>query len=92
MQRVVLLLAVFLGWSVYSHSTNRSRPRLRYGSRPDAYPFPTGASHSGIDIDDESAVRGWCASLDCTEEQLRAAVRRAGSSVEAVREHLARPR
>jgi hypothetical protein len=35
-------------------------------------------------------VLAWCESLDCTEEQLRAAVWKAGNSARQVKEHLAK--
>jgi hypothetical protein len=90
MGRLVLLLAVLLGWAAFGRRP--PPPRRLYGSAPDAFPFPTGASRAGIDVDDPQALAEWCESLDCTEEQLRAAVRAAGRSPHAVRQHLSRPR
>jgi hypothetical protein len=88
MGRLVLLLLAFLGWAALSHKPAR---RL-YGSSADAFPFPTAAAHSGIDLEDRAIVADWCRRFDCTEEQLRAATKVAGASAEDVRRHLLRPR
>lgn len=88
MGRLVLLLLAFLGWAALSHKPTR---RL-YGSEPDAFAFPTTAAHAGVDLDDPAVVAEWCERFDCTEEQLRAATRVAGTSAESVRQHLMRPR
>ena len=43
-----------------------------------------------INLNQEHEVRAWCASLECSEQQLRSAVGVVGSSVKAVRAHLGR--
>ena len=88
MGRLVLLLLAFIGWAVLSHKPAR---RL-YGKAPDAFAFPTAAAHAGVDLDDPAVVAEWCNRFDCTHEQLRAATKVAGTSPEAVRRHLLRPR
>lgn len=42
-----------------------------------------------ISLKEDYEVRDWCKSLNCTPEQLRAAVKAAGHSADAVRKHLA---
>ena len=41
-----------------------------------------------IDVNDSDEMRNWTKSLGVTEEQLREAVTRVGTSAEKVREHL----
>lgn len=41
-----------------------------------------------IDIKDPAEVRSWCKSFGCTEPQLKAAVKIAGTSAAAVKKHL----
>ena len=41
-----------------------------------------------IDVNDRDEMRNWTKSLGVTEEQLREAVTRAGTSADKVREHL----
>lgn len=41
-----------------------------------------------IDINDPAEVRNWCKSLGCTEQQLKVAVKAAGTSGASVRKHL----
>lgn len=41
-----------------------------------------------IDINDPAEVSNWCKSFDCTEQQLKAAVKAVGTSGKAVREYL----
>jgi Protein of unknown function (DUF3606) len=89
MGRLVLLLVAFIGWAAF---TRKGKPRRLFGSRPDAFQFPTSRSHAGIDLDDPKATAEWCEELDCSEEQLRAAVKVMGRSAAAVRQHLTRPR
>ena len=43
-----------------------------------------------ISLKEDYEVRDWCKSLGCTPEQLRAAVKAAGPSAAAVRQHLAK--
>ncbi len=43
-----------------------------------------------ISLKEDYEVRDWCASLGCTPEQLRAAVKAVGNSAEAVRAYLAK--
>ncbi len=43
-----------------------------------------------ISLKEDYEVRDWCKSLGCTPEQLKAAVKAAGHSADAVRKHLAR--
>ena len=43
-----------------------------------------------IDINDSNELRNWTKSLGVTEEQLRTAVGKVGTSAEKVREHLRR--
>jgi Protein of unknown function (DUF3606) len=89
MGRLVVLLVAFLGWAAL---TRKGRPRRLFGSRPDAFEFPTSRSHAGIDLEDPKATAEWCEELGCSEEQLRAAVKAMGRSAAAVRQHLARRR
>lgn len=42
-----------------------------------------------ISLSQPHEVRDWCNSLNCTETQLRAAVRNVGNSARKVREYLA---
>ena len=90
MGRLVLLLAALIGWGIYTRRP--SPPAQLFGSKADAFPFPTSAAHDGIALDDAAAVAEWCERFGCTEEQLRAAVRATGTGPEAVRAHLQRPR
>ena len=92
MTRVVLVLAGLLGWAAYRHLSSRRTQGMLYGRQPDAYPFPTRAGAEGIVLDDEASVRDWCAAFDCTEEQLRAAIRHVGTTPADVRRHLRRIR
>ncbi|CAN7465723.1 DUF3606 domain-containing protein [Acidovorax sp. LjRoot117] len=41
-----------------------------------------------ISLSEEYEVRDWCKSLNCTENELRNAVKAVGNSAEAVRAHL----
>lgn len=41
-----------------------------------------------IDVNDPNEVRNWCKSFGCTETQLKAAVKVAGTSGDAVRKQL----
>ena len=41
-----------------------------------------------IDINDPSEVRSWCKAFDCTEPQLKAAVKAVGTSAAAVKKYL----
>ncbi|MBV7541980.1 DUF3606 domain-containing protein [Acidovorax sp. sic0104] len=50
----------------------------------------TAADRKLISLEQDYEVRDWCKSLDCTEEQLRAAVKAVGNSAEAVRQHLSK--
>ncbi|MBI2397123.1 MAG: DUF3606 domain-containing protein [Xanthomonadales bacterium] len=43
-----------------------------------------------INLHQSYEVRDWCRSFNCTEQQLRDAVRQVGNSARKVREHLAR--
>jgi hypothetical protein len=92
MTRVVLLVAALLGWATYQQLSRRPATGKLYGRQPDAFPFPTGAGVSGIDLEDEGSVRDWCASFGCSEEQLRAAIHHVGSAPAEVRRHLSRRR
>ena len=92
MTRVVLVLAALLGWAAYAHVSRRGEGGRLYGRQPDAFPFPTSASMHGIDVDDAASVKEWSEAFECTEEQLRAAVRHVGYSPADVRRHLARRR
>lgn len=49
----------------------------------------TAADRKLISIGQEYEVRDWCKSLNCTEDELKAAVKAVGNSAEAVRQHLA---
>lgn len=42
-----------------------------------------------ISLEQDYEVRDWCESLNCTEQELRSAVKSVGNSAQAVREHLA---
>jgi hypothetical protein len=92
MTRVVLVLAALLGWAAYAQASRRGERAKLFGRQSDAFPFPTGAAVKGIDLDDAASVREWREAFDCTEEQLRAAVRHVGNAPADVRRHLARPR
>ncbi len=52
-------------------------------------PKKTALDSKLISLKEDYEVRDWCRSLGCTPEQLRAAVKTAGNSAEAVRKHLA---
>lgn len=41
-----------------------------------------------IDINDQAEIRNWCKSFNCTEVQLKAAVKAVGTSGAAVRKYL----
>jgi len=92
MPRLVFALAAVLGWFALDHIARRPRARRRWGNEADAFPFPTSDSHAGIDLADAGAVERWTREFECTEEQLRAAVRHVGQQVEAIRMHLQRTR
>lgn len=47
-----------------------------------------GQDRTRINVNQEHEVRYWTKELGCTEEQLKAAVQRAGTQVEKVRESL----
>ena len=89
MGRLVLLLIGVLGWAALTH---KPRARRLFGKAADAFAFPTAAAHGGIDLSDAGVVAEWCERFDCTEEQLRAATKVAGTSAEDVRRHLTRQR
>jgi hypothetical protein len=80
----VLLLAAFLTYTALSRVV-----KTRRASGP--FPFPTRASHGRIDLRAEGSISRWCASLGCTEPQLRRAISAVGHSAEAVRQHLMQP-
>lgn len=42
-----------------------------------------------ISLEQDYEVRDWCKSLNCTEQELRSAVKSVGNSARDVREHLA---
>jgi methyl-accepting chemotaxis protein len=44
-----------------------------------------------IDLNDREEIRHWSKSLNVSEDELRRAVERVGTSAEKVREHLRRP-
>ncbi len=92
MKTLVFALAAVLGWTAYSHLARAGRGRRSFGTTPDAFPFPTAISRARVDLENEAAVRQWCSTLDCDEDQLRAAVKHSGPLVEAVERHLARRR
>ncbi|RYF61766.1 MAG: DUF3606 domain-containing protein [Comamonadaceae bacterium] len=52
-------------------------------------PSKTGEDRRLISLTQDHEVRDWCASLGCTEAQLRQAVAEVGNSAERVRAHLA---
>ena len=52
------------------------------------YTTATGHDAKIVEISDGNEVRYWCASLGCTEAQLREAVETVGSSPDRVREFL----
>lgn len=92
MTRVVLALAALVGWTAYARLFREGRKRRLYGGRLDAIPFPTGDAVNGIDLADAASLREWCNTFDCSEEQLRAAVRNVGAAPADVRRHLGRRR
>ena len=92
MNRLVLALAALLGWAAYAQLSRQQRRKRLYGERPDAFPFPTSDAVRGIDPGDAASLDEWCRTFDCTEEQLRAAVRRVGNTPSAIRRHLGRRR
>jgi hypothetical protein len=92
MTRIVLVLAALLGWAAFAHRSHRGDRLKLFGRQPDAFPFPTDASVKGIDLDDAASVKEWSDAFDCTEEQLRAAVRHVGTAPTDVRRHLGRRR
>ncbi len=49
-----------------------------------------GADRRLIALEEPYEVRDWCKSLGCTEEELRAAVKRVGHSADKVREALSK--
>jgi len=49
----------------------------------------TGLDRTLISLNEDYEIRDWTKSLDCSEEQLRAAVEAVGNSAEKVREYLA---
>ncbi|MDP9897399.1 hypothetical protein J2W32_006536 [Variovorax boronicumulans] len=50
----------------------------------------TGLDRKLISLKEDYEVRDWTKSLNCTEEELRAAVKAVGNSAEKVREYLAK--
>ena len=50
----------------------------------------TGADRKQISLNEDYEIRDWMQSLNCSETELREAVKAVGSSAEAVRQHLAR--
>ena len=52
-------------------------------------PMKTGADRKLISVEQEHELRDWAASLGCTVEQLRAAVKAVGHSAGDVRRYLA---
>jgi len=55
-------------------------------------PSKTGSDRKLIALEQEHEVRTWTASLGCSEEKLREAVKAVGNSADAVRAYLARQR
>ena len=51
-------------------------------------PSKTGLDRKLISLGEAHEVQSWTQSLDCTEDELRAAVKAVGNSAEAVRTHL----
>ena len=51
-------------------------------------PTKTGQDRKLIALEQEHEVRDWCRSLNCTESELRAAVKAVGNSADAVRAFL----
>ena len=84
MPRLVLLVAVALGWLAYDRLAKTGR-----GQPGPAFPFPTGDSHDTIVLGQSGDAVRWCHRLGCTEAQLHGALRAVGSSARRVREHLA---
>ena len=54
--------------------------------------LPPSAEGTRISLLDPLAVRAWCAELQCTEHELRAAVYAVGSEPEEVRRYFGRGR
>lgn len=52
-------------------------------------PSKTGLDRKLISLDEAHEVRSWTQSFNCTEAELRAAVKAVGNSAEAVRAYLA---
>jgi len=50
----------------------------------------TGADRKLISLEQPHELRDWMASLGCTEQQLRDAVKQVGNSADAVRRYLAK--
>jgi len=50
----------------------------------------TGADRKLISLEQPQELRDWMASLGCTEQQLRDAVRNVGNSADAVRRYLSK--
>ena len=50
----------------------------------------TGLDRKLISLDQDYEVRDWTKSLNCTEDELRAAVKAVGNSADKVREYLAK--
>lgn len=55
-------------------------------------PSKTGSDRKLISLEQEHELRDWAASLGCSEEQLRAAVKAVGHSTDAVRDYLKKQR
>jgi hypothetical protein len=51
-------------------------------------PKKTGLDRKLIALEEDHEVRSWCASLKCTPEELRGAVKAVGHSAEKVRAYL----
>jgi hypothetical protein len=49
----------------------------------------TGQDRKFISLEQDYEVRDWMKRLDCTEDQLRKAVKVVGNSADAVRKHIA---
>jgi len=92
MTRLVLALAALLGWAAYVQMSRHEGKKRLYGECPDAFPFPTSDAVRGIDLADAASLEAWCRTFDCTEEQLRAALRRVGNTPSTIRRHLGRRR
>ena len=87
MPRLVLLLAVVLGWVAYDRYAKAAQARP--GTPGPAFPFPTSDAHDTISLRTSEDAASWCEALGCNEQELHAALRAVGHSASRVREHLA---